>query len=710
MAGKLNLLRAGRRALVVNALAGAFFAAVLGFGAGTAHAAYTASVKAGVLQVNGNGASDKLAIRLGSPTTIQLDVGDDGTADFSFDRSLFTAIDVEAGGGDDQVRIDQSGGTFTDEAVTMNGGPGADTLLGGDGADLLLGGAGNDFVDGNRGSDTAFLGAGADHFQWDPGDGSDIVEGQGGDDQLDFNGANIAEHFDVSANGPRVRFSRDIANIVMDLDGVERIAVRALGGADTLTVNDTTGTELETVSADLSNGIGGDDGAADTVIANGTAGNDAAELENDNGSLAVGGLAAETEVLAVGQETQDTLRVAGLGGDDTLSASIGLAAVMQATFDGGGDVDSTLFDGSSGADSIGIVPNAGAAAVSTATALVNSLSSVENLVVSGLGGNDTIAGQNGLAGVTALTIDGGNGDDTLLGGDGADLLLGGSGNDFVDGNRGDDTALLGSGNDHFQWDPGDGSDVVEGQGGGDQLDFNGANIAERIEASANGPRVRFTRDIANIVMDLDGIEHLHYRALGGADTVTVDDLAGTDARTVDVDLSGSGGGGDGAADTVIANGTAGNDAAELVNDDGALAVDGLAAETRVTGGEEPQDTLEVAGLGGDDTLSASVGVSGTMQAAFDGGEGTDATRFNGTSADDQIAILPNAGAAAVSAVGTVLVNTLPTVESLTVSGLGGNDTIAGQNGLAGVTALTIDGGNGDDTLLGGDGADLLLGG
>ena len=51
-----------------------------------------------------------------------------------------------------------------------------------------------------------------------------------------FNGANVAEKFDLSANGDRLRFTRDIANITMDTHGVERVDVQALGGADTVTV------------------------------------------------------------------------------------------------------------------------------------------------------------------------------------------------------------------------------------------------------------------------------------------------------------------------------------------------------------------------------------------------------------------------------------------------------------------------------------------
>ena len=59
---------------------------------------------------------------------------------------------------------------------------------------------------------------------------------------MQFNGANIAEKFDLSANGTRVRFTRDVGNIVMDLNGVEGFNLTALGGADTITVNDLTGT------------------------------------------------------------------------------------------------------------------------------------------------------------------------------------------------------------------------------------------------------------------------------------------------------------------------------------------------------------------------------------------------------------------------------------------------------------------------------------
>ena len=76
-----------------------------------------------------------------------------------------------------------------------------------------------------------------------------------------FNGANVNENMDVSANGGRVRFSRNVANITMDLNDVESIVAKTLGGADNLVVNDLSGTDVADVVADLAAAGGGDDGS-----------------------------------------------------------------------------------------------------------------------------------------------------------------------------------------------------------------------------------------------------------------------------------------------------------------------------------------------------------------------------------------------------------------------------------------------------------------
>jgi predicted ester cyclase len=701
--------RGRRRVLALGLLGGALAAAWLGFAAGPAHAAYKARVDGDTLRITGDGASDKLALRLqgGAPNVLQVDVGEDGATDFSFDRTAFTAVDVEAGGGDDEVRVDQSGGTFTDEAVTLNGGGGDDTLIGGAGAETFGGGAGDDFVDGNIGADTASLGSGNDRFQWDPGDGSDTVDGQGGgEDALDFNGSNAGETVDVSANGERVRFTRNIAAITMDLDGVERINFRALGGADLVNVGDLDGTDAKSVDVDLNTFAGGGDGAADTVTALGTERDDAVKFTSADGRQIVGGLGALTRVTG-GEEALDSLGAAGLGGADSFAMTVGTAGAVPFFVDGGDGADEVRYTGTGDADTIGIARNGTRAAVfAPGTALLNV--TAESLVVQGLAGADTIAAQNGLATITQLTLDGGADGDTLRGGDGADELIGGGGADLVDGNVGADHAVLGSGDDRFQWDPGDGSDVVEGQGGDDTLDFNGSNAAEVMSVSANGPRVLLTRNIAAITMDFDDVEHVNIRTLGSADAVTVGELAGTDVDDVDVDLDASVGGGDGAADTVKALGTESDDHVTFGTSDGRQAVLGLGAVTRVTGGEEALDSLGAAGLGGADSFAMTVGTPGAVPFVADGGDGADEVRYTGTEDADTIGIARNGTFAAVFAPATALLNV--TAESLVVQGLAGADTIAAQNGLATITQLTLDGGADGDTLRGGDGADELIGG
>ena len=695
-----------RRALALVALTSACLVAALGLATDQASAASTARVQAGTLQITGDAASDTVVLAQDGPTTIAVVVNDQVVG--SFDRSTFTAVAVDARGGNDTVRILNSSPAL--DNVTVDGGAGDDTLLGGNGAETLIGNTGNDFVDGNIGADTAQLGSGNDTFQWDPGDGSDTVDGQSGKDTLAFNGSNIGEHIDVAANGSRVRLTRDIAGIAMDLNGIESTAIRTLGGSDTVTVGALTGTDLATTNVDLAAFDGNGDGAADTVIAQGTDNADDVSVGSSAGSAFVDGPSGHVTVSG-DEAALDNLTAATLGGADTISASVAFTGPIPVTINGGDGADTTTYSGTNADDTIGIARNGTAAvALFTPTSQPINNSAVEQLAVKGLGGADSITGQNGIGTLTHLTIDGGNGDDTIAGGDGADTLLGGTGDDHVDGNIGADTAQLGSGDDTFQWDPGDGSDSVEGQGGKDALAFNGSNAGERIDEAANGSRVRLTRDIAGIAMDLNGIESANVRALGSADTITVGDLRGTDLATTNVDLAAFDGNGDGAADTVVAQGTENADDIDVGSSAGSVVVDGPSGHVTVSGDEAALDGVTVAALGGADTINAGVGFTGPIPVTVDGGEGSDTTTYTGSSADDAIGIARN-GTAAVAVftpAGQPLNNT--GVEELGVKGLGGADAITGQNGIGTLTHLTLDGGAGDDQLRGGDGADTLLAG
>jgi predicted lipoprotein with Yx(FWY)xxD motif len=296
-----------------------------------------ATLRYGLLTVEGTNQDDRIALRLqaGQPGIIQVDVGDDGSADFSFNRAEVSKIVVDGGNGADSLRIDETNGAFADTipttldggngndrlaagsgvetvtggngndslfggvgASTLEGGNGNDTLSGGNGAERLFGGNGNDSIDGHRGNDAAFMGNGDDTFVWDPGEGSDTIEGDNGTDTMVFDGAAAAEKVDLSANGNHLKFFRDVANITMDTHGVERVDFNALGGVDLVTVNDLSGTDVNEVNVDLAGNLGGatGDGADDDVVVNGTDGNDTINVAGNAGGVTVRGLVPTVNV------------------------------------------------------------------------------------------------------------------------------------------------------------------------------------------------------------------------------------------------------------------------------------------------------------------------------------------------------------------------------------------------------------------------------
>jgi hypothetical protein len=292
-----------------------------------------AKVHDGTLRVSGTPFGDQIALRLTprDPNQLQVDVGDDGSADFTFDIATFAAIDVEAGGGNDKVRIDDDvNGAFTTTKPTrIDGGKGDDVLIGGRGDEILIGGRGDDFVDGNGGADTAFLGDGDDTFVWDPGDGSDVIEGGIGSDTLVFNGSGGNEIMAATANKGRVFFTRNLGNIVMDLHGVEAIDVNALGGTDTVTVDDVTSTDLVRVNVDLAAALGGvaADGQADAVIVNGTNGDDSIAANASGAAVEVRGLADLVRITHA-DPAADRLTIDTLAGTDAVRLDPTVAALI----------------------------------------------------------------------------------------------------------------------------------------------------------------------------------------------------------------------------------------------------------------------------------------------------------------------------------------------------------------------------------------------
>ena len=130
------------------------------------------------------------------------------------------------------------------------------------------------------------------------------------------------------------------------------------------------------------------------------------------------------------------------------------------------------------------------------------VANTSNIQVFGLDGNDTIAVDETNGAMPAVTMFGGDGNDTMTGGSGNDmlfgqagddillgkggndLLFGGAGNDTLTGGAGNDQMFGQAGNDLMIWNPGDGTDLFEGGDGKDTAEVKGGNGAEAFTITA----------------------------------------------------------------------------------------------------------------------------------------------------------------------------------------------------------------------------------
>ena len=495
--------------------------------------------------------------------------------------------------------------------------------------------------------------------------------------------------------------------VVSHTDSLDALVVAGLGGNDTL---NGAALDLGVVALTLDGGAGNDtlrgSRGADTLI--GGDGDDFVEgdLGNDTATLGIGNdtfrwKAGDGNDVIEGQDGTDTLKFEATDANENLqiSANAGRASVFR-------DVDNVVLDvngveqidlltrggtdnvfvgdltgtgitrvaidlatdgvadrvtatGSQVGDSIVVTGSAGAATVTGPQGQVvvtNADAGVDRLVVDGLAGNDLIDATALLANGMTFELRGGLGDDELRGSQGNDLVIGGDGADV---------ARMGAGDDVFVWNPGDDNDTVEGGDGFDALHFNGANVGETIDISAaNVDRVRMTRDVAAVALDLDELERIYFNALGGADNITVNDLTGTGVDEVEIALASSLGSGDQQLDAITVKGTSGEDSAFVTGDASSVTVSGLWAEVKITSGEAAFDKVTILTGGGNDVVDATGLALGALRLVVDGGEGND-----------------------------------------TITGGQGNDILIGGDG----DDILI-GGDGDDILDGGIGYDVLIGG
>lgn len=301
----------------------------------------------------------------------------------------------------------------------------------------------------------------------------------------------------------------------------------------------------------------------------------------------------------------------------------------------------------------------------------------------------------------AATIVGTIDADDLVGTSGPDVIVGLSGDDTIHGLGGDDlicpglgtdTVAGGSGRDTFVWNPGDGSDLLDGNGDRDVLHFGASNVSEHVTLSDDGGTLELFRDVASVQLRLPSVEDVELRMLGGADTVTAPVLGGTALQHLAVDLAGSVSSEDGSADTVLFTGTPAADA--VTGRWGADSLDWTAD------GVEHQvlHALSATESGTPDSVRLDLG--GDSGDSFTATGSADPETFTVTGASPSVLVQQSAR----------LPFQVDGADATTVLAGGGADSLTATGALAGLTVLTMNGGGGPDLVVGGNGDDQLSGG
>jgi len=515
----------------------------------------------GVLTIHGNNDSNNIAIARDSAGKIFVN---SGTVFITGGTPMVSnTVLIKAFGydGDDRIVVDSTLGLMP--PVHLFGGRGNDVLIGGLSSDLLYGGPGNDLLEGNGGSDQLF-----------GEEGDDRLVGGIGNDSL-FGG----EGNDTFVWGP----------------GDDNDTIEGEGGNDTLVFSGSVGSEIINVAAN-----GG-----------------RLQLHRNLGNVVMDANGVEQLVIEA-RGGADVIDLQDLSGTDAKAIAVNLEGGNGSGL-GDSSLDSFFITGTEGNDSIVITNAVGGLRVSGLAATVTITGAdgaLDQLTVNAQAGDDVVDARGLSAGRIVYTVNGGLG---------RDLLVGSQGDDLISGGPGADVALCGEGNDTFVWNPGDGSDIIEGQAGFDTFLFNGSAGAENIDLAANGGRLLLLRNIGTVAGDAHDFEQVMIEARGQADNITVHDLTGTDVTDVALNLAVGAGSpaGDGAADSVFIEGTAADDVVVVTGSAAGVSVIGLAARVSIVGGETANDRLLINTLGGEDVVEASGVAVGALRLTLNGGEGND---------------------------------------------------------------------------------------
>ena len=402
----------------------------------------------------------------------------------------------------------------TDYADTIYGGKGNNTISGGDGNDIIYGEDGDDTISGGRGTDTIVGGKGndtidggtdADTFIWNLGDDLDTITASN-IDKLQF-GEGITKDsltFRSEGNNLRIIINNDetqgiiLVNFLYNSDAKLNHVCFADGSSLNLaalgltldqqfskgdTINGTSFDDIINAQNTYSVTINAGDGS-DTI--NAGDGNDTINAGNGN-NIIHGGKGNDTLNAGSGNDTYfynlgdgfDT--ISDTSGNDKIIFGTGiLPEDLTFTQNGYSLIITIKGDTSQGINILNYYNGNPLEELHFADGSVKLLPQMDITLQQG-NGNETVNGTD-----SNETIYGNGGNDTINGNYGDDVLIGGAGNDTLDG---------GGDNDTYVYNLGDGLDTIYDNAGSNKIVF-GEGIAQN--------NLSFTQIDNNLLIYLNG--------------------------------------------------------------------------------------------------------------------------------------------------------------------------------------------------------------
>jgi len=369
-------------------------------------------------------------------------------------------------------------------------------------------------------------------------------------------------------------------------------------------------------------------------------------------------------------------RIALLAGCATVAVAAPASANVTSTYSSG--PDATLTATSDAADAITITCDANVVKVNGLDPVrtppdgktTTGCAAPKVIVVNGGPGANRID----LSGVTPTLFTGVVAPVQINGKDGNDAITGSAFADDVQPGNNDDTINAGPGNDTMTWNPGEASDVMNGGDGIDTVFDKGGNGDEQFEIKPDptGKRV-FADRINNFFrLDIGDTENLVVNGNGGSDSIK---------------------GAEGLKSLITTTMTGGDGNDTLVGTDGADKMSGGPGNDSVNGAKGNDD---MAGDEGDDTL---LWFNGDGSDKDEGGPGNDIVQDNGAAGNEHFIVTTNGQRVTATRdnLGPFFLD-IGTTETLQINSLAGDDSVDVNNGLAALTKVQVNSGDGNDTV------------